>query len=299
MDYPFKSQGFGIELGGSVNGLVCLWCNEDDREFLCLWNPATTEYKEIPKSPNDLSNDVTDLYALGYDYLTDDYKLIKVVFFEDKEENSPVDVYSLATNSWRSIQSIPYRFPFPREPGVLVNRALHWLGVKSAKDSSKAIVSLDVTKESFKEIELPRVCSENKQDFRSVGVFEGCLCVIAFNDVKSHFDVWVMRDYGVRESWIVHFSVIQNWAEIDNFMRLMWSFKNGEALLRNYGDLLLYDPKHGSIKKLRKLTELNEVENYVESLVPLNSGTYVGRKKNRSVRRSTRKRPQLDNVGMC
>ncbi|XP_026410938.1 F-box protein CPR1-like [Papaver somniferum] len=133
MDYPFKSQGFGIELGGSVNGLVCLWCNEDDREFLCLWNPATTEYKEIPKSPNDLSNDNTELYALGYDYLTDDYKLIKVVCFEDKQENSPVDVYSLTTNSWRSVQSIPYRFPFPREPGVLVNRDLHWLGVKSAK----------------------------------------------------------------------------------------------------------------------------------------------------------------------
>ncbi|XP_026411549.1 F-box protein At3g07870-like [Papaver somniferum] len=252
-------------------------------ENSCLWNPATTEYKEIPKSPNEFPNDNTDLFAFGYAHATGDYKLIKVVFFEDmeenyKEENSLVDVYSLGTNSWKSIQSIPYKFPFPRVAGALVNRALHWLGVKSAKDSSKAIVSVDICEESFQEIELPRVCLENKQDFRTVGVLEGCLCVIAFNGVKSHFDVWVMQDYGVRESWAIRFSIIQE---------------------RVAGDLLLYGPKHGNTRELRKLTKMNELENYVESLVSLNSGTYLGINKNRRIHRSMKKRPKLNNVGKC
>lgn len=38
----------------------------------------------------------------------------------------------------------------------------------------------------------------------TVGVLEGCLCLLAKVD-KVGVEVWVMQDYGVRESWTKRF----------------------------------------------------------------------------------------------
>ncbi|XP_026445181.1 uncharacterized protein LOC113345706 [Papaver somniferum] len=119
MDYPFKSAGYHVSLKSACNGLVYLGLN-DGREFsLCLWNPATKEYKKLPES---LSADLNDIqysywfegcavYGLCYDYETDDYKVVKVVNLTGSMYSFAY-VYTLGSNSWKHTQNIPYKFVF-------------------------------------------------------------------------------------------------------------------------------------------------------------------------------------------
>ncbi|KAI3986926.1 hypothetical protein MKX01_014627, partial [Papaver californicum] len=46
-----------IVILGSCNGLVCIQLNRDTdiwnpiRNPICIWNPSTKEYKQVPESP--------------------------------------------------------------------------------------------------------------------------------------------------------------------------------------------------------------------------------------------------------
>lgn len=73
-DYPFKAplKLFDIEFLGCFNGVVFLL---NFLQTLCLWNPATGEYKEIPNGlPESLDRCgprfrfSTVVYGFGYDY---------------------------------------------------------------------------------------------------------------------------------------------------------------------------------------------------------------------------------------
>lgn len=58
-------------------------------------------------------------------------------------------------------------------------------------------ISLNMKTEMYGEIPLPE--SEIGLEDLSVGLLRECLCV--FYDYKKHLDVWMMKQYGVRESW--------------------------------------------------------------------------------------------------
>ncbi|XP_026412940.1 uncharacterized protein LOC113308688 [Papaver somniferum] len=267
MDYPFKSLHYDMCLLGSCNGLVCLWFADTNKtEFFCVWNPATKIYKKLPKSPSAYG-----VCGFGYDHNTDDYKLINVV-----DTSCLVEVYTLRSNCWRTTQTIPFRIPM-RDIGVLVNGFYHWLGETRAELFSKVIVSLDISSERFEEIQLPKETGGKTLFFMSVGVLQECLCVIGYFPYEFH--VWTMQDYGVRESWTRRF-VIASESFMDSiYAKLMWSFENGKIVFTMAGSLVLYDPKDESlrVRYIDGLDNLIEDEmSYVESLVPLDSSTYVG-----------------------
>ncbi|XP_026434338.1 F-box/kelch-repeat protein At3g06240-like [Papaver somniferum] len=251
MDYPFKSSDIAVKLVCSCNGLVLLWYDDypDSKEFFCLWNPATHEYKVIHESPNEFLMEDGGMQAFKYDYKIDDYKLVKVVHQHGD------------------------KFPFNLASDVLVNGALHWVLAKWV------IVSLNISDERFEVIQLPNEPLESKHLFTNVGVLEGCLCVLA-SVPEICYNVWVMQEYGIRESWtkryvITHDRILKH----DCFLSLLWSFKNGEILFFIPGNLILYNPMHASIREPNIFiqTHLYATRNYFESLVPLNSGTYVQR----------------------
>ncbi|XP_058202749.1 F-box protein CPR1-like [Rhododendron vialii] len=149
-------------------------------------NPSTREGKKLPtcplSTPHLFSEPYVYLHGFGYDSSRDDYKVVMLPHKYTKSDsksycdgdtnNTYVFVYSLKTDAWRRIQGFHYhplgyfsgvhRLP----SGVYFNERLHWLCRRTGGSD----------------------------------VLGGYLCVVV---LPSSFrnEVWMMKDYGVRESW--------------------------------------------------------------------------------------------------
>ncbi|XP_026434305.1 F-box/kelch-repeat protein At3g06240-like [Papaver somniferum] len=277
---------------GSCQGLVCL-CSSDG---YCLWNPYTKEYKAIPIStaPGYQSaysgcstRDIT--HGFGYDCLTDDYKFIEIL--PGTNSSRPVvGVYSLRSDSWKP-GYIPYEFSRETPPGVLSNGALHWFANSSS--SSRVLIAMDVGDQSTREIAQPGKFDVNGGN-RQLDVLDRCLCMLYSSDDSSEsFEVWVMNDYGVTESWMQVYNIprMTMFGRTLRCLRQIQCLRNGELLceIKTQHDdkaddstMVLYDPEDDKVRILKINGDRSyfthsifQIESYVQSWVSLNSGTYV------------------------
>jgi hypothetical protein len=87
---------------------------------------------------------------------------------------------------------------------------------------------------------------------------------------KSDFVVWLMKDYGVRESWIKLLTIpyLPN-PEDFSYSGPYCISENGEVLLMFEFDLILYDPRDNSFRypRIEGGKGWFDAEVYVESLV--------------------------------
>ncbi|XP_026397092.1 putative F-box protein At3g16210 [Papaver somniferum] len=94
----------------SCNGLLCIYSSNtpDDVSFvITIWNPSSNEYKQLPRPSKKACYDI-DYYGFGYDYKNDDYKVVRIVdYFLETGAKSDVEVYTLRSDSWKSIDAIP------------------------------------------------------------------------------------------------------------------------------------------------------------------------------------------------
>ncbi|XP_026420733.1 F-box protein CPR1-like [Papaver somniferum] len=262
-DYPFKSVS-SVQLVCSCDGLVCLWFG--GKKLFCIWNPATREYKKLSES----NRRYVSIVALGYDCKTNDYKLLA-------GGESLFEICSLGLNSWKTVQYKFYGRLGSNQSGVLVNGDFHWLAKK--QDSFTVIVSMNISNEIFNEMELPRELWENDHTF-NLGVLDGCLCSPVRGVDMNSLDICVMQDYGVRESWTKRYTVE---TITGPYWRPIWYFRTGEIVFAGSGGLFWYSPEYGRVRRpnISKSTGVLEEEIYFESLVSLNSRTYVeGRRTN-------------------
>lgn len=290
MDHPFKSLGYDVvQLWGSSNGLICIrvFTFAGYNNLFCLWNPATREFREIPKPPVKFPD--AKLHAFGYDHKNDDYKVaigVQVIGI-----GTQVQVYTLASDSWKAGKTVPYWFSH-KTAGVLFNGDFHWL----SEDEDKFLLpSMDISDETFKEMQLSNeLSSKDMEEYLFLGVLEGCLCLFVSTDVNGQFEIWEMLDYGVPESWtkccvIAHESIINQ----QYFLSLVLSFKNGGIVLLNSNGLVLYDLNNGSARELKinnhPLLNFDNTKNYFGSLVSLNSDTYVGGEDDGRINKNTKK----------
>ncbi|KAH7856632.1 hypothetical protein Vadar_003727 [Vaccinium darrowii] len=157
----------------------------------------------------------------------DDYKA--VVFSGNELGASGVEievqVYTLRTASWRRIEGFcHYRLD---NKGKYLNGALHWTACRESNFTA-VIVSVDLMKETHGEILEP-----DYQDVtyrRRLDVLNGCLCILC--SYHDHGDVWVMKEYGTRESWtklVVIPYVKHPWDCLDPDPDPVFILKNGEG----------------------------------------------------------------------
>ncbi|KAK3190110.1 hypothetical protein Dsin_029671 [Dipteronia sinensis] len=68
--------GAGCRLSNSCNGLVCVVVFWDS---VVLWNPSIQDYRRIPTRTSRVLSDANhnDIFGLGYDSITDDYKIVR------------------------------------------------------------------------------------------------------------------------------------------------------------------------------------------------------------------------------
>ncbi|KAL9320907.1 hypothetical protein ACSQ67_012746 [Phaseolus vulgaris] len=106
LNYPVKNKISSYGIVGSCNGLLCFAIKGD---CALLWNPSTRVSKKSPPFGNNWRSGCFTAFGLGYDHVTEDYKVV-AVFYDPNEIYSEckVKVYSMATNSWRKIQDFPY-----------------------------------------------------------------------------------------------------------------------------------------------------------------------------------------------
>lgn len=151
MDYSFKVAVEHDALRSSCDGLLCLGFYKGFPRNLSLWiwNPSTGEYKKLPSPPREDPNDSNNLclsdyfaiYALGYDCNINDYKLVRVVNMIGND--SSICIYTLGSNSWKYIRTIPYRIHAYRWSWKIVSGVLYWL-VRTVANTT-VIVSFDIS----------------------------------------------------------------------------------------------------------------------------------------------------------
>ncbi|XP_030963956.1 F-box/kelch-repeat protein At3g06240-like [Quercus lobata] len=203
-------------LVGSCNGLVCLTQHRRlsaTSDAIYLWNPSIRKFKRLPDSCSN-GKDFWFSTGFGYQSKTNDYKVVKL-------RGTPVvaEVYTLSSDSWRKVEisfrskvvgAIPYSFP------LFFSGALHWFayyseGGRKFPDPTM-ILSFDVNNEKFREMAIPDGDKLIKQDlfaFKGNLAFSSCGYPENDDDLQSDSQcfIWVMRDYGVHESWDKIFSI--------------------------------------------------------------------------------------------
>ncbi|XP_059650389.1 F-box/kelch-repeat protein At3g06240-like [Cornus florida] len=277
---PIEHHTDWFEILGSCDGLL-LVVNEVDRFLL---NPSTREFKKLPKCPPVFNSLCTfTMCGLGYDSSADDYKFVTVAWDTD----TCVIVYSMKTGSWRSIQDVPYECSlvedFLAETSwlVLANGSLHWLTFRSS-DGVSVIAAFDVADENFHDVPTPRSLENYVLGLCELGVFGGCLCLLiqfVSTGNSNQTDVWVMKEYGVAESW-TKFTI--DLPQERMMMRPLCFLVDGEVLLETDGDKLVAfnvkDKTSRGIAVCGMPAAFTGRQTYVESLVSPSYKTGIKRK---------------------
>uniref|UniRef100_A0A2N9F4C0 F-box domain-containing protein n=1 Tax=Fagus sylvatica TaxID=28930 RepID=A0A2N9F4C0_FAGSY len=226
LDHPLKTPQIGTEILGSCNGLLCLYNSGEDA---VLWNPSTRKYKKLPVSMMEVPHDVrvcrSVTYGFGYDEKSDDYK------------GSRLSLLFVIN---------------PCSFGTLASGALHWLvNPKVKSDRTNLILAFDLAVEEYRLVPQPDFYDKNSS--MDVGVLGGCLTILCHR-YRHRLDVWVMKEYGVKDSWMKLFSVTQpeTIRSFDYVRPVAYSKSGGEVLLgKDVKKLVWYDLNKKRVRNVR------------------------------------------------
>ncbi|XP_050241390.1 F-box/kelch-repeat protein At3g23880-like [Quercus robur] len=241
------------EILGSCNNLLLVYCCF----YLYLWNPSsgTHDMFELDYDSTDYSCGVL-MCGLGYDSSSDDYKAVLVSHTESPPgspnndyytlESFSISTYSFRTNTLKEIDDneFPYNFDSDTQ-GVTLNGAPHWVLRREEYNTevnynsiAMVLVYFDPAKEHFYELPLP--CMLDKHYEFELGVLGGCLSLTCddYDPSGSHFETWVMKKYGVEESWEKLFVI----PYFEEHLRPLCFTKNGDVLMEaNRKKIVIYN----------------------------------------------------------
>ncbi|CAL5380676.1 unnamed protein product [Camellia sinensis] len=269
------------QVWNSCNGLLCLSFRNVE---VVLWNPSTRKYLELPLLPIEIPVAFCRMfvvfYGLGYDSVSDDYKVMRITQFNGAgfvHFESKVRVYSLKSDYWRKVGDFPHHLKLDPCTGLLVGGALHWsVNPKPMLvDGPRALIAFDLGSEEYRMVPLPEC---GAVDFHlKFAVLDGCLCVLHHYHKKG-IDLWVMKEYGVKESW-TKLIYIENSNVINCFaiyLEPLAYSKNGKKVLfqHNSQRFLWYNLERKTVEMVEIYGKPDVLETTVclGSLVPLDGG---------------------------
>ncbi|XP_057758598.1 F-box/kelch-repeat protein At3g23880-like [Arachis stenosperma] len=209
---------------GSCNGLVCL--HHLQSCCLRLWNPCTGSASQWFR----IEFNCFTYYGFGYDHVHDKYKLVTV------EGQDLTVICTFGANS----STIGPKFPSPAvglsgSIGKFVSGTgtLNWMAKltgSAANERKWVILSFDLANETFGQVPLPRLSGggDNTCD-PELQVLRNCLC-FTIDHNNTVFDVWMMKDYGVTESWMM-ISRVKLWRHKYNNPLTPFSISEHDVLL--------------------------------------------------------------------
>ncbi|XP_076891865.1 F-box/kelch-repeat protein At3g23880-like [Bidens hawaiensis] len=265
LDYPFRRLSKRVSIVGSCNGLVCI---DVDKDVLYIWNPSTRiSYRLPPTGTYRTQPGVYVLHGFGYVESTDDYKVVELSSRnkdKHKHENF-VKIYSLKSGNWKKMDAFPHGFQLHIGYGKFCNGALHWAASKYL--GPWTIISLDLAKETYGEVLQPLYDAGDDKVLR-LGSLREQLCVLCdYPGIRA--DVWLMKVYGVKESWAKLISIpYLTDPGTDRFFMLLCMSNDGKILIQFWQrKLIVYDAKNGSFSEIQSLYRCFDACTFVESLV--------------------------------
>ncbi|KAK9667717.1 hypothetical protein RND81_13G006500 [Saponaria officinalis] len=191
-------------INGSCNGLLLITGFFGGLHRLVLLNPSTRTYVDVPSTTNYL--------GFGFDHRNDDYKIVAVTDYRINVSKSRVTkIYSLNSKSWKIVEITfpPDAIQYPRSGALIDNHLLHWI-FWNPSTGKRIIGCFDVCLENWgADVPLPgHYCNSSRKIYLlDFGVVDGRLFCSFENQVDWSYDVWVMEEYGVQESWTKLLSV--------------------------------------------------------------------------------------------
>ncbi|KAF9589772.1 hypothetical protein IFM89_028681 [Coptis chinensis] len=284
---------------GDCNGVFLVYKIYDNHlpDTYWLLNPCTGECVMFPEPPCediDLQYNKDNIhYGFGYSENDKDYKVVRIRSICVKEGHAiPIEVmvYTLRSNSWRKIKNsgdvhVPFilqELKARGERGAHVNGFVHWAAsdfcidwrdqeewseMYELKDhTSSKIIAFDFGSDTFQEVPYPEYYGVNLFDHIGICTLDGNLCLHVYGNSWTH--IWVMREYGLRESWtklcfvsgpILHPFRILHFTNADEKLSLLLQFRHlyftSERRLEKVYDLIGHPTSQATL--------------YVESLVGL------------------------------
>ena len=163
--------------------------------------PSIRKFKRLP----DTCLGRLESVRLGFAYHSenDDYKVVRISSFPLCLHE--IEVYTLSSDSWRRVgNSSKDNFIFCNKnllvPAPLVSGALHWMAYMVEGQVMRwrsSIMSFDVNTETFRKLALPNYTG----DSYCIALFKGKLAFTLHDGHGSQYSIWVMKEYGVVESW--------------------------------------------------------------------------------------------------
>ncbi|KAF2292360.1 hypothetical protein GH714_020602 [Hevea brasiliensis] len=245
-----------------------------------LRGPMISEdFKELPR-PEQFQTQTRVAMGFGFHPGTKEYKVVRIVYYRNEDEassfqvrrylpESNVQVLTLGSgrSTWRSKGKTCYQIlgsGRPYQSNVLLNGRLHWLTCRHRHQSLRLLVSFDLADEQFQEVPNPdgmfgRRCSH-------LAILRGYLSAIVQG--FRRLSIWVMKEYGVKESWVKEFNIgdhlprhmdlnqeqfiyIPEYPINCSQARVLCLLKNGEILLEyKRRSLFSCDLKSGAFREL-------------------------------------------------
>ncbi|KAM6570370.1 hypothetical protein CsatB_018355 [Cannabis sativa] len=298
-----------VEFVGSDNGVICLV--EEDHNEVYLWNPAIEmgKHRKLPPSPYAPSRgrkySMHTLYGFGYEPLTNDLKVVAASYGDKQccsffQRGEQVAVYSLKNNSWKTMlmpdifasyahndsdndDNCPKVFTVEKE-SVVVSGSIHWSIYYSRRyegvDYYYGVVAFDLSSEEFKLIKLPSSFKYKDSPFPQIFNMRDCLSLLTFN-YSTKIEIWVMKEYGVWDSWTKHLSLGSSQINLFQIWPLGVSH-NGNLLLSkrivdepsldesspstDFRTLSFYDPKSRRVQYIGRQERGSNFATYAESI---------------------------------
>jgi F-box interacting protein len=253
----------GSNLDSGVNDVLCF--SDLDDEFVSLWNPATKELKNVTPSPAQFPlyshSNVFSLHGYGYDYVNDDYKIIRYVYVYRYRDNDKVDwtympstphpfweIYSVRSNEWKRLD---LDMPIGIGCKVYLNGMCHWWAYTDRDDTY--MVSFNLSNEVFFTTHLPLDMQDSYPDewvkresdpververYFDLVVLNGFVAMISKHVKTSSFHIYVLGELGVRESWTKLFII----GPLPSVERPVGAGKKGDLyFIKNDNELACFD----------------------------------------------------------
>ncbi|XP_060198590.1 F-box/kelch-repeat protein At3g23880-like isoform X1 [Lycium barbarum] len=266
LDYPTRNTHKCISIVGSINGLICLSVGEAN---FFIWNPLVRKFKELSDCRDAFCFGYPCIYGFGYDERHDDYKVVVGLANKryDRSFLVKVKMYSLTSDSWTSIEDFRSDW-FAIRSAMFVNGKLHWtICTYCHPCDSWDIISIDLADRKWGKVEQPSY--EEGDIYSTLGVL-GTDLSVCYNYLGIRADVWVMKEYGVKKSWIKMFTICHPFEPLAfEFYTFFCMSNKGKVLFVCGPNVRIYNPKDDSIlcSKITSYNTFYEANIYIESLV--------------------------------
>lgn len=248
-EYSLSCSG---NIRATCNGLILL-DNKLKNGGLVVMNPVTRKLIALPLGT--LSRPHDESYGFALIDSTGEYKVVHL--FRDELRYVSCEILSLRTKAWREVNGPSFGF-FNRfvDGPISAIGGLHWI---PQVDRSEYIVSIEVDKEKFHQIPLPRSSRTHDRIVEMGGV----LCLVVHEDV-NHIDIWILKGfYG--EVWTKYHSITVG--SIIDMVPLFSLRIKGDIIFKRDedGSFYVYDFQHQEMRKVEM----------VEGCIPRSSTTYL------------------------